>query len=99
MLNILISHKVEHNFSKKDKIDSNEEIGIFIETSLSRENDDIIKNKILNLIDEKLQIKINYSNILFLRKNKIPRFSNGKISRKKCNELFQEIKVDEYGES
>lgn len=86
-------------FSKKDKIDFNEEIGVFIETSMSRENDDIIKKKILNLIDEKLQIKINYSNILFLRKNKIPRFSNGKISRKKCNELFQEIKGDEYGES
>ena len=82
-------------FSKKDKIDSSEEIGIFIETSISKENDNIIRKKLLNLIDEKLQIKINCANVLFLRKNRIPRFSNGKISRKKCNELFQKIKDED----
>lgn len=83
-------------FSKKDKIDSSEEIGIFIETAMGKENDDIIKEKLINLIYEKLQIKINCNNVLFLRKNQIPRFSNGKISRKKCNELFQKIKEAEY---
>ena len=86
-------------FSKKDKIDSSEEIGIFIETSAISENDDIIKKKMLNLIDEKLQIKVDYTNVLFLRKNRIPRFSNGKISRKKCNELFQKIMEDENEKS
>lgn len=86
-------------FSKKDKIDSSEEIGIFIETSAISENDVIIKKKMLNLIDEKLQIKVEYTNVLFLRKNRIPRFSNGKISRKKCNELFQKIMEDENEKS
>lgn len=86
-------------FSKKDKIDSSEEIGIFTETSAISENDDIIKKKMLNLIDKKLQIKVDCTNVLFLRKNRIPRFSNGKISRKKCNELFQKIMEDENEKS
>ena len=78
-------------FSKKENISSKEEIGLFIETNL----DNKYIKEIKKIINNKLQIKVKESNIIFLRKNTIPRFSNGKISRKQCNELFNQIRDDE----
>ena len=77
-------------FARKKNITS-EEIGLLIETTL----DDSYIDKILKMIDDKLQIKINNENIILLRKGRIPRFSNGKISRKKCDEYFEILKENE----
>jgi len=86
-------------FSKKDDIHKFEEIGIFIEPKNSNLDNTKTKEYIANQLNSKLQIKVNKENIVILNKNKIPRFSNGKISRKKCNEYFYKIKEDENGKS
>lgn len=86
-------------FSKKDDIHKFEEIGIFIEPKDFNFDNEKSKKYIVNQLNSKLQIKINEDNIIILNKNKIPRFSNGKISRKKCNEYFYKIKEDENGKS
>lgn len=83
-------------FSVKDGF-GKENIGIFIEihNSINCTKKDELKKQIIKIIKNKLQIIINEDYIVFLNKNKIPRFINGKISRKKCNEDFQLIRNDE----
>lgn len=78
-------------FARKKTVFSSEEIGLLIETTL----DDSYIDEILKMIDDKLQIKIMSENTILLRKCKIPRFSNGKISRKKCDEYFNVLKESE----
>lgn len=86
-------------FGKKNIEDYIEEIGIFIEVDKNaNSNDEELKKTILQCVEDKLQIKIKEENILVLRKNKIPRFSNGKVSRKKCNEIFDIFKEEENEE-
>jgi len=83
-------------FGKKNIEDYIEEIGVFIEVDDNKNlSVNELKKIIIRIINDKLQIKIKKENILILRKNKIPRFSNGKVSRKKCNELFDIFKEDE----
>lgn len=78
-------------FARKENITDEEEIGLLIETNLDNEFvDDIIK-----LVKDTIQVKIKKKNVLFLKKNTIPRFSNGKISRKNCNKYFKELARDE----
>lgn len=76
-----------------------EEVGIMIETHKQINNQKHIKNQIVQLIQKNLQVKILFNNILLIYKNNIPRFSNGKISRKKCGEYFFDIRDDEYGKN
>jgi len=83
-------------FGKRNIEDYIEEIGVFIEVDDNKKlNVNELKKIIIRSVNDKLQIKIKKENILILRKNKIPRFSNGKVSRKKCNELFDIFKEDE----
>ena len=95
--NKLINNVV--SFSKQDNIHNKEDVGIFVESNISVEKEKKFKEDIYNLLKNKLQIKVDINNILVLRHTSIPRFSNGKISRKKCNELFNNIKDDEYEKS
>lgn len=85
-------------FSVKDEF-GKENIGIFIEihNSINYTEEFELKEQIVEIIKNKLQIVVNKDYIVFLNKNKIPRFTNGKISRKKCNENFQLIRSDESG--
>ena len=100
--NIIVSNSKEGiiktivAFGKKNIEDYIEDVGVFIEVQKNIDfNVDELKKIIIQSVEDKLQIKINEENILVLRKNKIPRFSNGKVSRKKCNEIFDIFKEEE----